>query len=75
MQSSHDEAARVRYVTKLAGMRAQLIPKILNTHDVDAKGAYLDQADAIDQELRKHWQRPLPGPSTLGFCNSGVVAF
>jgi tetratricopeptide (TPR) repeat protein len=56
--SSHDETARVRFVTKLAGMRAQLIPKILHNPDVDAKAAYADQADAVDQELRKH---PAPG--------------
>jgi hypothetical protein len=55
--SSRDEATRVRYVTQLAGMRAQLIPKILHNPDVDAKAAYADQADAVDQELRKH---PMP---------------
>jgi tetratricopeptide (TPR) repeat protein len=55
--SSHDEAARVRYVTKLADMRAPLGPKIKYTHDLDARGAYIDQADAIDQELRRH---PMP---------------
>ncbi len=55
--SSHDEAARVRYVTKLAEMDAQLTPKILHNPDVVAKEAYANQAGAIGQELRKH---PLP---------------
>jgi hypothetical protein len=55
--SSHDEAARVRYVTKLADMSAQLTPKILHNPDVDAKEAYANQAGAIGQELRK---RPMP---------------
>jgi hypothetical protein len=53
-QSSHDETARVRYVTKLADMSAQLTPKILHNPDVDAKVAYANQAGAIEQELRKH---------------------
>jgi hypothetical protein len=56
-QSSHDETARVRYVTKLADMSAQLTPKILHNPDVDAKVAYANQAGAIEQELRKH---PMP---------------
>jgi tetratricopeptide (TPR) repeat protein len=55
--SSHDETARVRYVTKLADMSAQLIPKILHNPDVDAKVAYANQEGAIEQELRKH---PMP---------------
>jgi hypothetical protein len=55
--SSHDEAARVRYVTKLADMSAQLTPKILHNPDVDAKVAYANQAGAIGDELRKH---PMP---------------
>jgi hypothetical protein len=52
--SSHDEAARVRYVTKLADMWAQVAPKILHNPDVDAKVAYANQAGAIEQELRKY---------------------
>jgi hypothetical protein len=55
--SSHDETARVRYVTKLANMSAQLTPKILHNPDVDAKVAYANQAGAIEEELRKH---PMP---------------
>jgi hypothetical protein len=56
--SSRDEAARVRYVTKLAGIRAQLTPKILHNSDVNAKAAYAGQAAAVDRELGKH---PAPG--------------
>jgi len=55
--SSHDEAARVRYVTKLAEMWAQAAPKILHNPDVDAKVAYANQAAAIEEELQKH---PMP---------------
>lgn len=55
--SSHDETARVRYVTKLAEMSAQLTPKILHNPDVDAKEFYANQAGAIGDELRKH---PMP---------------
>jgi uncharacterized repeat protein (TIGR03803 family) len=55
--SSRDEAARIRYVTKLADMSAQLTPKILHNPDVDAKVAYANQAGAIEEELRKH---PMP---------------
>jgi uncharacterized repeat protein (TIGR03803 family) len=55
--SSRHEAARIRYVTKLADMSAQLTPKILHNPDVDAKVAYANQAGAIEEELRKH---PMP---------------
>jgi hypothetical protein len=55
--SSHDEAARVRYVTKLAEMWAQVAPKILHNPDLDAKIAYANEAYAIEEELRKH---PMP---------------
>ena len=55
--SSLDETARVRYVTKLADMSAQLTPKILHNPDLDTKVAYANQAGAIGQELRKH---PMP---------------
>ena len=51
--SSGDEAARVRYVTKLAEMDAQMTPYIMHNPDVDAKEAYANQAGAIGEELRK----------------------
>jgi Tfp pilus assembly protein PilF len=52
--SSHDETARVRYVTKLAGMRDQVMRIYSETGD---KPAASDQAAPIDEELRKH---PMP---------------
>ena len=53
-QSSHDEAARLRYVTKLADMRDQVMQNYWETHD---KAAAIDEAAPIDEELRKH---PMP---------------
>jgi tetratricopeptide (TPR) repeat protein len=52
--SSRDEAARLRYVTKLAQMDAQMTPYIMHNPDLDAKEAYANQAGAIQDELRKH---------------------
>ena len=55
--SSHDEAARVRYVTKLAEMDAQMTPHIMHNPDLATKEAYASEAAAIGEELRKH---PMP---------------
>ena len=55
--SSGDEAARVRYVTKLSEMDAQMTPHVMHNPDLDAKEAYANQAGAIEQELHKH---PMP---------------
>ena len=52
--SSHDETARVRYVTKLADMHDQVMRIYSETGD---KPAASDQAAPIDEELRKH---PMP---------------
>jgi hypothetical protein len=55
--SSRDEAARVRYVTKLAKMDAQMTPYIMHNPDLDAREAYANQAGAIGEELLRH---PMP---------------
>jgi len=55
--SSRDEAARLRYVTKLAEMDAQMTPHIMHNPDLDAKEAYANQAATIGEELARH---PMP---------------
>lgn len=51
--SAHDEAARLRYVTKLAAIRERQVDKYLRSGERDD-----DSATAINEELRKH-----PAPS------------
>jgi len=48
--SSRDEAARVRYVTKLADIEAQLFKNYWATHNKEV----LADAGAVNEELRKH---------------------
>jgi hypothetical protein len=52
--SSHDETARMRYVTRLADLRDQVMRIYSETGD---KAAAYDQTAPIDRELRKH---PMP---------------
>ncbi|HJU12021.1 MAG TPA: hypothetical protein VJ728_14145, partial [Candidatus Binataceae bacterium] len=63
--SSQDEAARVRYVTKLAKMWAQVAPKIPHNRDVDARIAFANQAAAIEEELARHPMPPNVDPKKL----------
>ena len=53
-----DESARLRYVTKLAKMHAQILDNYWNTHDKTVFAS--DLANAVDEELYKH-----PAPSSL----------
>ena len=62
--SSHDETARVRYVTKLAKMHAQVLEDYWKTHDKMVFAS--DVANAVDEELYKH-----PAPSDV---NSGKLS-
>ncbi len=63
--SSRDEAARVRYATRLAEMWAKLAPKIPHNRDVDAKIALANQAAAIEEELARHPMPPNADPKKL----------